>query len=145
MEFKSTFSIPEITDWWLQQEETDSKYADLSKVARDIFSIIPHGVGVEASFSLGPYVIGWRQSKTTGETLHEKVVVRQFARANTRILAGTDPVLYSTNTENNSGMKKEVEEQKLHRMAKVHDFWRCGRPAKTYALPRRNLTLKTSR
>jgi hypothetical protein len=74
-------------------------------VARDIFSIIPHGVGVEASFSLGRDVIGWRQSKTTGETLREKVVVWQFARANIGILAGTDLELDTTNTENNSEMK----------------------------------------
>jgi hypothetical protein len=122
MEISSTFWIPDITDWWRQQEETHSKYADLSNVARDIFSIIPHGVGVEASFSLGRDVIGWRQSKTTGETLREKVVVRQFARANNGILAGTDPELDTMNTENDSEMKKEAEERKLHRMAKVHDF-----------------------
>ena len=91
-------------------------------MARDIFSIIPHGVGVEASFSLGRDVIGWRQSKTTGETLREKVVVRQFARANNGILAGTDPEMDTTNTENDLEMKKEAEERKLHRMAKVHDF-----------------------
>jgi hypothetical protein len=54
-------------------------YDDLSNEAWDIFSIIPHGVGVEASVSLGRDVIGWRQSKTTGETVREKVVVRQFA------------------------------------------------------------------
>jgi len=90
MEFSSTFLIPDITDWWRQQEETHSKYADLSNVARDIFSIIPHGVGVEASFTLGRDVIGYRQSKTTGGTLRKKVVVRQFARTNNRILAGTD-------------------------------------------------------
>ena len=71
MEISSTFWIPDIPDWWRQQEETHSKYADLSNVARDIFSIIPHGVGVEASFSLGRDVIGWRQSQTTGKTLHE--------------------------------------------------------------------------
>jgi len=91
-------------------------------VVRDIFSIIPHGVGVEASFSLGGDVIGWRQSKTTGETFCEKVVDRQFARANNGILARPDPELDTTNTENNSEMKKEAEERKLHRMAKVHDF-----------------------
>jgi len=68
--------LPEITDWWRQQEETDSKYADLSNVALDIFSVIPHGVGVEASSSIGRDDIGWRQSKTTGETLHDKVGVR---------------------------------------------------------------------
>jgi len=53
MEISSTFCIPDITNWWRQQEETHSKFADLSNVARDIFSIIPHGVGVEASLSLG--------------------------------------------------------------------------------------------
>jgi len=84
----STFWIPDIAEWWRQQEEMHSKYADLSNVASDIFSIIPHGVGVEASFSLGRDVIGWRQSKTTGEILWEKVVVRQYARANNGILAG---------------------------------------------------------
>ena len=74
----STFWLPDITDWWRQQEETHSKYADLSNVARDVFSIITHGVAVEASFSLVRDVIGWRQSKTTGETLREKVIVRQL-------------------------------------------------------------------
>jgi hypothetical protein len=122
MEFSSTFWIPDITDWWHQTEETHSKYTDLSNVPRDIFSIIPHGLGVEASFSLGGDVIGWRQSKTTGETLREKVVVRQFARTNNGIFAGTDPELDDANTENDSEMKKEAEERKLHRMAKVHDF-----------------------
>jgi hypothetical protein len=56
-----------------------SKYADLSNVARGIFSIIPHSVGVEASFPFERDVIGWRQLKTTGETLREKVVATQFA------------------------------------------------------------------
>jgi len=91
-------------------------------VARDIFSTTPHGVRVEASFSLGRDVIEWRQSKTTVETLCEKVVVRQFAQAHNGILAGTDPELDTTNTENDAEMKKEAEERKLHRMAKVHDF-----------------------
>jgi hypothetical protein len=53
MEISSTFWIPDISDWWRQQEETHSNYADLSNVARDIFSVILHGVGVEANFSLG--------------------------------------------------------------------------------------------
>jgi len=79
MGISSTFWIPDITDWWRQREETHSKYADPSNVERDILSLIPHGVGVEASFSLGRDVIGWRQTKTTGETIREKVVVRQFA------------------------------------------------------------------
>jgi len=70
----STFGLPDITDWWRQQEETLSKYADLPNVVCDIFPIIPHGVGVEASFSLGQDGIGWRQSNTTGKTLRENVI-----------------------------------------------------------------------
>jgi hypothetical protein len=37
-------------------------------------------------------------------------------------LVGIDPELDTMNTENNWEMKKEVEETKLNRMAKVHDF-----------------------
>jgi hypothetical protein len=122
MEISSTSWIPALTDWWRQQEETHSNYADLRNVARDRFSIIPHGVGVEASVSLGRDVIGWRQSKTTGETHRAKVVVGQFAGANNGMLAGTDPELDTTNTEHDSEMKKEAEERKLHKMAKVYDF-----------------------
>jgi len=122
MEISSTFWIPDILDWWRQLEETHSRYANPSNVLHDIFSIIPHGVGVEASFPLGREIIGWRQSKTTGGTLHEKVVVRLFARANNRILAGTNPEFDTTNTSNNSEMKKEAEERMLHRMTMVHNF-----------------------
>ena len=82
-------------------------------MAGDIFTIIPHAVGVEARFSFGRGIIGWRQSKTTGETIRKKVVVRHFARANDRILAGSNPVSDMTNTENDSEMKKNVEESKL--------------------------------
>jgi hypothetical protein len=46
----------------------------------------------------------------------------QFARANTGILAGTDPELDKMNPENDLEMKKEAEDRKLHRMAKVYDF-----------------------
>jgi len=37
-------------------------------------------------------------------------------------LTGDNPALDTTDTENNSEMQNEVEERKLHRMAKVHDF-----------------------
>jgi hypothetical protein len=77
---------------------------------------------MEASFSLGRDVIWWRQSKTTGNTLRKKVVVRQFARANSGLLAGDGPVLDPDSTDNDMEMKREAEEKKLHRMAKVHDF-----------------------
>jgi len=122
MEISSKFWTPATTNWWRQQKETHSKYADYSNVARDVFSIIPSAVGVEFSCSLGRDIIGWRQSITTGKTLQEKVVVRQFVSANNGILAGTDPELDTTNTENHSEMKKETEQGKLHTMAKVHDF-----------------------
>jgi len=79
MEISSTFWIPDKTDWWCQQQETRSKCADFSGAACDIFPIILHGDGVEASFSLGRDVIRWRQTKTTGETLCATVVVRQFS------------------------------------------------------------------
>ena len=85
MEISSTFSLPDITEWWHQQEETHSKYANLPNVAPDIVSIIPHGVEVEASFSLRRDVIAWRQSKTTGETLQENVVVMEYALAKSEI------------------------------------------------------------
>ena len=52
MDISSTFWKLDITDWWLQEEEMHSKYADLSNVSREIFSIITHGVGFEARFSL---------------------------------------------------------------------------------------------
>jgi len=122
MEVSTTLWLPDITERWCQQEETHSMYADLSNVGRNKFSIIPHGVGVEASFSLGRDVISWRQSKPTGKTLCEKVVVRQFARANNGIMAGADPLLAWINTENHSEMKKGAEERILPRMTKVHDF-----------------------
>jgi len=122
MEINSTFWSQDITDRWRQQEETHSKYADLSNVAPDIFYIIPHGVGVEGSFSIGRDVIWWRQSKTPGETLRKKVVVKQFARANSGLLAGDNPVLDPDSTDKDIEMKREAEEKKLHRMAKVHDL-----------------------
>jgi len=119
MEIRSTVRLRDITDWWRLQKETPSRYADLSNVACDIFSIIPHGVGVEVSFSLGGDVIPWWTSKTTGKTICEKFVIMKFATVNYGMLATADPLMDSTNTENNSEMKKESEEWKWHRMAKV--------------------------
>jgi len=122
MEISSTLWSPDISHSWHQQEDTHSKYADLSNVERKICCIIPHDVGVEARFSLGQDVIGWWQSKTTRETLRKKVIIRQFARANDRIVASDAPLLHTTNSENDSEKKKEAEETQSHRMAKVHNF-----------------------
>ena len=96
-------------------------YADLSNVVRDIFSIIPHSVGVKFSFSLEGDVIGWRQSKTKGETICEKVGVWLSAQANNRISSGDDPALDITNSENDMEMNNEAEERKWHRMPAVHN------------------------
>ena len=122
MEISRTLWIPDITDWWQQHEATHPMYPDLSNVARDRFSIITRGVIVESSFSLGQDVIGWRQSKTTGGTLREKVVERQFARTDNGILADDKTESDTTNTDNDKEIKKDTEERKLHRMAKVHNF-----------------------
>jgi len=121
MKISSPFCLPDSYDWWRQQEITHSKYADLSNVARDIFSIIPHGVRVVASCSLGRDAIGWRQSTTTGETLQEVVVVTQCALANIGILAGADPEFDITHTQNHFEMIIEAEDSKLHIMAMVHN------------------------
>ena len=69
MDISSTFWLLDIANWWHQHKETHSHYTDLSDMARDLFSIIPHGVGVEASVSLGRDVISGTQPKITGETL----------------------------------------------------------------------------
>jgi len=110
MEINSTYWIPDITEWWCQQEEMRSTYSDLSNAARNIFSIGQHGVGVEASFSLGWDVIGWRQSKITGRTVREKVFVMEFSQANDGLLAGDGPALDTSNTDNDSEMKREAEQ-----------------------------------
>jgi hypothetical protein len=90
-------------------------------------------------------VIWWRQSKTTGQTLHESLVGRQFGRANNRLLAGDDPVLDPSSTINAMEMKRKAEEKKFHQMARSTNFWRFGRVAKPYAIHRRNLGLKINR
>jgi len=114
--------MPNIKDCWHQKEETHSKYANLSNLAGDIFSIILHGVGVEASFSFLQDAISWSQSTTTGKTLHEEMTLRKFARANTGLLAADDPALDRINTDNGLEMQREEEQNKMHRMAKVCDI-----------------------
>jgi len=123
MEISSKCWIPHITNWWRQQETTQSHYADLSNVSRDLFSIIPHSLGVESRFSLGRDVSGWRLSRTTGDTLRNKVVVRQCAQAYKAILPDNGTESHTTNTQNDSEMQTEAEESKLHRMAMVHDLF----------------------
>jgi len=110
----SRFCLPDITDWWRQKDETHSNYADLTNVACDIFSIVPHCVGVEASCSLWRDVIGWRQSKSRGEDVRKLVILRLFARANNGLLVGDDPELGLTRADNAMEMKRKPEQKKLH-------------------------------
>ena len=51
-----------------------------------------------------------------------KVVVWQYAWANNGILAGDDPALDRSETVNDVELKREAEDRKLPRMAKVHNF-----------------------
>jgi len=103
--------LADITDWGRQQEETHSKYADLSNVARNIFSSTTHGIRVRAGLSLWRDIIGGRQSETTGERHQEKVVAKQFTLGNTGILEGVCAALDNPETENNFELKQEVEER----------------------------------
>jgi len=112
MKIISKVWLLDITDWCRQQQEMNSMYADLSNLAGDIFSIIPDGVRVEVGITLVRDVISWRHSQTTDETLHKKVIARQFARDNTVISAGADPELNTTNTENGFDMIKEAQQKK---------------------------------
>ena len=66
-------------------------------------------------------MIGWRQSKTTGKNLPKEVVLRQFAQANNRLLAGDDPTLDMTNADNDSEMKMYEDQQTVVRTANVYD------------------------
>jgi len=52
MEIDHALWLPDITNWWSQQEEMHSKYIDFSCVACGIFSIIPHCDRAEARFPL---------------------------------------------------------------------------------------------
>jgi hypothetical protein len=88
-----------------------SQEVKLSNGACDIVCITPHGVRVEASISHSREVIRCRYSKTTGETFSEKVVIRQFAQATNGSLAGDDPKLDQTSTDNNLEMKSEELEK----------------------------------
>jgi len=141
MEISSIFWLPHITDWWRQDKEPPFKYADLSNVAPNVFSILPHGIGVECSFSIGRGIVGWRQSETAHVSLCERVFVERFAQANNGTMEGADPTLDLTNTEHFLEMKREVEDTKLHRMAKVHnmlEMWQgsqilCATQKKTHS------------
>jgi hypothetical protein len=67
-----------------------------------------------ATYSISYHtVLEWRPVVPLAETIPKKVVVRWLAQANNWVLAGTDPELDTTNTENDLQMNKEAEERKL--------------------------------
>jgi hypothetical protein len=82
-----------------------SKCGDLFNVPCDIHIIIPDSVEVEASLSLGQDVIGWGQLICIGQTLGDKVVIRQCAVADNVNLAGNDPELDTMNNKKESDLK----------------------------------------
>jgi len=122
MEICSIFWVRDITDWWRQQEESHSNYADLANVAYDTFSVIQHDVRVETGISRGRDVIGWRQAKTMDETLSKQVNVWEYAGTNNWILVGNDRALDMTQREKDLDMLIQVEERTFQRIAKVHNF-----------------------
>ena len=119
-EVTASFWYPDVGGWWYNQEKMLGEYRDLAKMARDIFSVMPHGVGVEASFSLGRDVIGWRQSKTSGITLQQKVVVRQWARSNDGLFPEEIGMLDISDNDNEE--KRQKEDRKLNQLASIKDF-----------------------
>jgi hypothetical protein len=119
-EITASFWYPDVAGWWMKQERRMGDYQDLARMARDIFSVMPHGVGVEASFSLGRDVMSWRQSRTKGETLQQKVVVRQWARSNDGFLP--DEIRTSVDGESLDDERGKKEDEKLNQLASVRDF-----------------------
>jgi hypothetical protein len=63
MENSSAFWLVDITDWWRQREEMNSKDTNLSVMVQNIFSIIPHGVGVRPVSPLGGKIVAGKSLK----------------------------------------------------------------------------------
>ena len=126
-ELTAAFWKPDVAAYWQEHEDSCTEYAPLARMARDVFSVIPHGIGVEASFSLGCDVLGWRQCRTSGDMLQKKVIVRQFSRSNPGILAGADIGLPNNATAAQNEQKEE--DKKLLKLAGISDHihFRRGR------------------
>jgi len=86
------------------------------------FHFAPHGIRLGAWSSLPQQVIRLGWLKTTGETLYEEVVVRQYPQPNARLLAGNDAELDWTDVEDDIELKTEAEGTKLLTIAKVQDI-----------------------
>jgi hypothetical protein len=62
-------------------------------MASDVFSLIPHGVGIEVSFSLGRDMMSWHQTTMTSQTRTKCIIMRQFYCFNNEMLAMYDKLL----------------------------------------------------
>jgi hypothetical protein len=61
-------------------------------------------------------------SNATCKTLGKNSIERQYAQANNRILARNNPVLDTTEAENNIALKRKAEERIFHTIAKGYDL-----------------------
>ena len=141
-EMTAGFWKPDVAAYWLQQEENFGEYAVLARMARDIFSVIPHGVGVESSFSLGRDLIGWRQSSTNGETLRRKVIVRQYARSNPGLLPRVND--HHRDAAGIEKKEQKEEDRKLMKLAGIRDHVNFKRCRKDRRRAKESLTKKNS-
>jgi len=96
-------------------------HADLSNLASDILSIIPHGVVLEASVSLGPDIMSWRHTKSNGAIFRDTVIATKLDSAIETRFAGDSTVCEAGQPQNDFEFKREGEETKLNKIARVED------------------------
>jgi hypothetical protein len=70
------FPSCDLMGFW-RERQYDPPAKPMIRMVRDIFSVLPHGVAVESSFSLARNVISWRQHRLNADTLRNYVMMRQ--------------------------------------------------------------------
>lgn len=91
IKISSTLKLLHLTHWWHHHESMHSKNTNFPNVVCDIFSIIAHGVSVEARLTSQQDLISQMQPNTRHKMLFKTVVVKKFASANNGILTGNNP------------------------------------------------------
>jgi hypothetical protein len=76
-EQKAGIACIDFLEYW-RVEGVNNAAKPLVRMVRDVFSVIPHSVGVEGSFSLGRQAVSWRQHQMKADTLHWMIIVRQW-------------------------------------------------------------------
>lgn len=84
------FFRPDVLGWWREVERTEPSLKDLAAMARDVFSTVPHSVGVESSFSIARKAVGWQQSAISAGQLENYVIYRQGLRSEIDITPAQD-------------------------------------------------------